>query len=70
MDIGIVKREDGKLDYYVNEVSRPPCCSLMQHLQTDSMEVDVMAACVKESLVNTYLHHRHKYPELSRRHVI
>jgi hypothetical protein len=67
MDLGVLKRPDGGLDYYVNEVSRPPCCSLMVNLEPDTSHLDIMAGSVREGLVKLYLHHCTKFPGLTRR---
>jgi hypothetical protein len=67
MDIGVVKRPNGEMDYYVNEVSRPPCCSLMVNLEPDTGQLEIMARSVREGLVKMYLHHCNKFPALSRR---
>ena len=66
MDIGLVKQEGGNLNYYVNEISRPPCCSLMQSLEPDTNYLEIMARSVREGLVRTYIHHCQKYPGVAR----
>jgi hypothetical protein len=69
IDIGLVYREDGRMDYYVNEVSRAPTCSLMQHLEVDANGLEAMAKSVKQGLISMYKHHCIKYPALPRRTV-
>src|SRR5262245_2415327 len=68
MDIGVFKGKDDTLNYYVNEVSRPPCCSLMQLLEVDTNRLEEMAGSVRMGLVQMYDHHCAKFPAHSRNH--
>lgn len=67
IDIGLVSLEGGKMDYYVNEVSRAPTCSLMQHLEVNANGLEAMAKSVQRGLISMYQHHCTKYPSLRRR---
>jgi hypothetical protein len=66
MDIGLVKQEGENFNYYVNEISRPPCCSLMQNLEPDTGYLEIMAESVREGIVRTYKHHCQKHPGVTR----
>ncbi|GLB45426.1 hypothetical protein LshimejAT787_3700070 [Lyophyllum shimeji] len=70
VDVALWRREDGRLDYYVNEISRGTACGLMEHLATETTSIAVMASSVREGLIKSFLQHCKMYPAIPRRHVI
>lgn len=70
VDIALTRRPDGKLNYYVNEITRPPACGLMEHLTGQSTNIEVMALSVRHGLIRSYLHHCKMYPSILRRHML
>ena len=69
VDISLVLGSDQTLQYYVNEISQFPC-SLMDHFLQQTTQIELMASCVKEGIINTYLHYCLMYLFLPQMHGI
>jgi hypothetical protein len=65
VDISLVRRrEDGKLHYYVNEITRCPTMAMGLAKVQDFNKARKLALIVRPSLQKIYKHHTIKYPWL------
>jgi hypothetical protein len=65
VDISLVRRrEDEKLHYYVNEITRCPTMAMGLAKVQDFNKAKKLALIVESSLKKTYKHHMIKYPWL------
>jgi hypothetical protein len=62
VDVGLFRDPQGRLSYWVNEVTRPPWCAQMLHISRNCGALERTAVSLKEGLLSSYDQYRQMYP--------